>query len=447
VARRSRRAPLLTLARCALASSCTTDDHHIKVGGRLLLAGSGLYAGMAVVFRAQGPRPGTHSTAMARLRRTSKGWVATVPKAAVSGHIFVIGHYGRSPLFGPIYIVHKRRRVTPAPGTPPPSSPLDGNGMWIWHLDKSSGANPDAMARRAQRAHVSTLFIKSSDGSTNYWSQFSAATVSALKARGLKVCAWQYVYGTHPVGEATLGARAVSAGADCLVIDAEAEYEGRYSAAQTYVTELRSRIGAAFPLALASFPYVDFHPNLPYSVFLGPGAAQYNAPQMYWKAIGTSVDTVYAHTFTHNRIYGRPIFPLGQAYTDPEPSQIRRFRALAAPYGATGLSWWDWEENTARGWDAMAATITPSSSTPSQDYPLLSSGARGDEVVWLQQHLAAAAASTPTNGVFGSTTVRNLRTFQADHRLPVSGQSDPETWKALLALAPVVVDWTARSGG
>src|SRR5204862_105841 len=176
--------------------------------------------------------------------------------------------------------------------------------------------------------------------------QFSPQLVAELHANGLRACAWQYVYGAGAAGEANLGARAVANGADCLVIDAEAEYEGHYSAAQTYIAELRARIGPSYPLALASFPYVSYHPSLPYSVFLGPGGAQYNAPQMYWKAIGTSVDTVYANTYIANRIYGRPIFPLGQTYGAATPSDILRFRREVVIYGATGTSRWDWQETS-----------------------------------------------------------------------------------------------------
>ena len=43
------------------------------------------------------------------------------------------------------------------------------------------------------------------------------------------------------------------------------------AAADLYVDKLRRRIGSRFPTALTSFPYVDYHPALPYSVFLGPG--------------------------------------------------------------------------------------------------------------------------------------------------------------------------------
>ena len=53
---------------------------------------------------------------------------------------------------------------------------------------------------------------------------------------------------------------------------------------------------------------------MPYSVFLGPGGAQFDVPQIYWHAIGTTPDAAYAHTFIQNRIYGRVIAPLGQIY-------------------------------------------------------------------------------------------------------------------------------------
>ena len=199
--------------------------------------------------------------------------------------------------------------------------------------------------RRAHRNGVGTLLIKSGDGA-NYWSQFSRSMVSTMHRNGLKVCAWQYVYGNNPATEAQIGADAVSNGADCLMIDAESEYEGKYVSAQTYIRTLRNLIGSRFPVALAGFPYIDYHPAFPYSVFLGPGGAQYNAPQMYWVDIGTSVDHVFSHTYVFNRLYRRAIYPLGQIYNSPSASDIRRFRQLSRSYGAPNVSWWDWQESS-----------------------------------------------------------------------------------------------------
>ena len=242
--------------------------------------------------------------------------------------------------------------------------------MWIWYLSQSDGGSIASIVAQAHAAGVTTLFIKSSDGSSNYWSQFSPQLVAELHANGLKVCAWQYVYGANPAGEAELGARAVSYGADCLVIDAEAEYEGHYAAAQTYIADLRAKVGPAYPVGLASFPYVSYHPSFPYSVFLGPNGAQFNAPQMYWKDIGVSVDTVYANTFIANRIYGRPISPLGQTYGGVSATELLRFREEAVDYGSQGLSFWDWQETPANLWGTLAAPLAPLTSvTPNTTYP------------------------------------------------------------------------------
>src|SRR5262249_57781408 len=109
--------------------------------------------------------------------------------------------------------------------------------------------------------------VKAADG-VRPWRQFNRRLVAALHAQRLHVCAWQYVYGSHPVGEAAAAVHAVREGAECFVIDAEAEYEGRYAAAQVYLHRLRAAVGHRYRLGLASFPYVDYHPPLPYSVFL-----------------------------------------------------------------------------------------------------------------------------------------------------------------------------------
>src|SRR5262249_27535970 len=73
-----------------------------------------------------------------------------------------------------------RDATTLDPGGKPPSSPFDGDGMWIWIMSKSSGGSPDAIAAKAKASGIETVFIKSGDG-TSYWSQFTPSLVSALK--------------------------------------------------------------------------------------------------------------------------------------------------------------------------------------------------------------------------------------------------------------------------
>ena len=418
-------------AQCIPAEHCQVGKpRYVPPGGKLALKGTGLTRGQLVMF----PRKTNKAKLISsKLRKSRSGLVVVVPPAAGSGRIRAIDRrLGKSNAFGPIHVV----KPPPPPVTPDPTgTPFDGNGMWIWYVDKSDGGNLDAIAARANAAGVKTVYIKSGDGAT-YWSQFSPLIVGGLKQRGLHVCAWQFVYGKVPEQEADIGSQAVQTGAECLVIDAESDYEGKYAAAQTYMTRLKSEIPAGIPVGLTSFPYVDYHPSLPYSVFFSNGA-DYNLPQVYWKDIGTSPDTAMQHTYVHNKIYGKPIFPLGQSYNDPPPTDMTRFRQLAALYGSSGLSWWSWQASTDRGWQTIGTPIQPATDTqPSQDWPLLKLGSKGDETLWMQEHLKTSDPTTPTSGSFDAATDTALRNFQAQRGIPVSGTTDAATWQALLAFAP-----------
>jgi peptidoglycan hydrolase-like protein with peptidoglycan-binding domain len=327
-----------------------------------------------------------------------------------------------------------------APGTLP--DVFKGNGMLIWELSNSDGGDIATIAARAHAAGISTVFVKSSDGATSRWAQFSPALVAALHANGLRACAWQFVYGNDPLGEAALGADAVASGADCLVVDAETRYENRYAQAQQYMTALRAAVGPAYPIGLTSFPYVDYHPRLPYSVFLGPGGAQANLPQVYWKAIGGTVDAVSGHTLAHNRIYGVALAPLGQTYQNPPADDISRFRSLWAAYGAGGLSWWSWQATSEASWFALTQPLVSLPlPPPDPGWPALEKGNKGDDVVWLQEHLVSFDQTLAVSSTFDSATDATLRAFQASRGLTVTGVTDALTWQAVLSLPVQPVDW------
>jgi hypothetical protein len=330
-------------------------------------------------------------------------------------------------------------------GTRTSANPFAQRGMWIWVLGSTDGGNLASIAADAHRYGITTLIIKGGDG-TGVWSQFNSQVVSILHADHLRVCAWQYVYGNEPRVEARVGAAAVNAGADCLVIDAEAEYQGKYIQAQTYISTLRSLIGANFPVALAGFPYIDYHPSFPYSVFLGPGGAQYNTPQMYWKDIGTTTDDVYAHTYAYNRVYGRPIAALGQVYNSPPAHQITRFRQLSRAYGAAGVSWWDWQEASPRAWQAVSRPMGSLADYVAYTGTVtISKGWTGDLVVWAQEHLITAGFPVGVDGGFGAKTLTAVKGFQLAHGLSVDGVIGPETWAGLLRYPPARILWGVKS--
>lgn len=333
----------------------------------------------------------------------------------------------------------------------PTPSPFIGRGMWIWVVAQSNGGDLASIAQTARTYGVSSLMIKAGDGS-GAWAQFNPAVVAALHASGLRACAWQYVYGDQPIYEAEVGAAAVHAGADCLVVDAESEYQGKYVQAQEYILKLRQLIGSGFPLGLAGFPYIDYHPGFPYSVFLGRGGAQYNVPQMYWPDIGTTPDQVYSHSYEFNVLFQRPIEPLGEVAGNPPASQVLRFRQLSRVYKATLVSWWDWQASSLGDWGAISEPLGGYQGlTADYTLPVLtvaSSGGiwAGDLVVWAQEHLLEAGHPVKVDGDFGAQTQAAVQQFQSAHGLPITGVVDSATWQALLRYPRPNVVWTTAHG-
>jgi hypothetical protein len=436
------RAPVLTGLRCVPATKAACRARpQVQIGKQVQLRGRGFRAGMRVSFR------WSRGALATKLRRSKAGWVVRVPVGVKAGTISVrvTDRAGRRSRVIRLVVLPQpvvRPRLPTGRGELP--AVFRGDGMWIWQMTKTSGGNVAAIGLKARAAGIETVFVKSSDGGTP-WAQFTPALVQALHAQGLRACAWQFVYGANPAAEAAQGARAVALGADCLVIDAETAYEGRYAQAQQYIAALRAAIGPGFPVGFTSFPYVDFHPRLPYSVFLAPGAAHANLPQVYWKAIGGSVDAVSAKTFAHNRLYGSPLAPLGQTYQAPAPADLQRFRQVWASYGASGLSWWSWQASPEYAWSTLAAPAPAALPMADPGWPVLALKSKGDEVIWLQEHLVSFSPTLPVTGTFGPQTAQALAALQTARGLPPTGETDPATWQAVLSLPLTPVDWVARA--
>lgn len=235
--------------------------------------------------------------------------------------------------------------------------------MWIWELHRTAGGSLRRIAAKAKAHRIDTVLVKGADGSQRWW-QLNARLVDFFHRRDIRVCGWQYVYGHRPITEGRVAARIIKAtGIDCFVIDAEIEYEvarNRVRSARQYLRAIRSRVGRDYLLGFSSFPWASLHRRLPYGVFLGPGGAQVNLPQVYWRAIGVTPTHALARTYRDNARYGRPIVPVGQTYMRPGSGQMHRFENLSHHrYDARGVSWWDWQETHGRGWHALRTPHLP----------------------------------------------------------------------------------------
>ena len=210
------------------------------------------------------------------------------------------------------------------------------------------------------------------------------------------------------------------------------------------MTRLRKLVGGNYPMSLAGFPYVDYHPGFPYSVFLGPGGAQYNTPQMYWADIGTTVDAVYAHTFSStastplDRSAGtgvQPPAPRPDQALPPDVALLRRGRRELV-----GLAVGD-HRRVAR---AVAIGRAARGYPPTRHLATLGLNARGDLVVWAQEHLVPRGQRLAIDGGFGPATFRPGRELPERHRLPVGRARRPGDVEALLRYAPIRVRWVHR---
>jgi hypothetical protein len=316
-------------------------------------------------------------------------------------------------------------------------APFTGTALWVTQVPAEVTATTLAQGTITDGAHG--LYIKAGDGAT-VDPQFTPALVDGLKAGGVSVCGWMFVYGVDPRGEAAVAISAVRNGAQCLVVDAEGQYDGRYGAAQRFVREVRAAVGPRFPIGLAGQAEVGEHPTFPYSVFLGPGGLNFDLPQIYWRDFGVSVDSAFLASIGANAIYGRPVVPVGQLYGSPSPAAVSRFRSLVAAYGLPGLSFFSLD---AAQPSALASLREPAEPIRKRVAvaPTLSPGADGDEVVRAQELLNAGGARLPVGGFFGSQTSQAVANFQTRHRLARNGVIGPSTWRLLERLHPHEPSW------
>jgi hypothetical protein len=266
-----------------------------------------------------------------------------------------------------------------------------GKGDWIWYMDQTEIAigvsTVQGVIDYEKNKGMQWITVKAGDGN-NFagWSQFNTDLVTRAHTAGLKIYAWVYAYGggSSPInpstvaGEIAVANNALSLGADGLIIDAEAEYEGLgTSAATSAATQYCQGIRASYPntfLAYAPFPVISLHPGFPYVAF-----GKYTdavMPQDYWASIGNSpaemvarMDTEWTAAQNSWAASGhadsiKPIIPLGQGFSPVTGSDVTAFvNALkndpnpATAGGYQGVSFWSAQHHTLDIWNAIG-TIT-----------------------------------------------------------------------------------------
>jgi hypothetical protein len=256
---------------------------------------------------------------------------------------------------------------------------LRGKGFFTWKLTQAEGGNPAQIAATAKSAGLSHVMIKIADGKYPYHGEFGNShdyvtpTIEALRAEGIQVWGWHYLYGDDPYGEADIAIRrAQQYSIDLYAIDAESEYKaaGKSVAAYRFMSRLRSTL-PDLPVALCSYRFPSLHPELPWKEFLEK--CDYSMPQVYWKAKhdpAPQLERCYQEYLI--RVPPRPLIPVGAAFCEsgwkPTVDDIQAFIQKALELNLGAVSFWEWADARSGRlpgiWEAIRDTHWPGDPVP-----------------------------------------------------------------------------------
>ena len=231
---------------------------------------------------------------------------------------------------------------------------LKGKGYFIWQIPNCEKGDANAIATLAGQANLSHVLIKVADTEFSYniynGVDVVPPLVQALHARKIEAWGWHYVKGDDPLPEADKAIERVETlELDGYVIDAEAQYKepGKAAAAKKFMSRLRAGLPDT-PLALSSYRYPSYHPQLPWREFLEK--CDYNMPQVYWKHANNAGDQLIRSVREFQAMTpNRPIVPTGAAFREhnwqPTSSEVREFLQTAQSLNLTAANLYSWDSS------------------------------------------------------------------------------------------------------
>lgn len=255
---------------------------------------------------------------------------------------------------------------------------LQGKGSWIWKIPQCEGGDANAIATVAQNCGFSHILIKIADSSKAYnynkttGADLIPAVVDALRAKGISVWGWHYVYGYDPAGEAAIAiSQCKKYNLDGYVIDAEVEYTqaGREAVARTFMNSIRSALPST-PMALSTFRWPSYHGNFPYNAFLEK--CDYAMPQVYWMSAHNPVYDLSRSFREFSALSAaKPVIPTGPAFYEsgwgPTAAEVKDFLDCAKSLGCTAANIYSWDDSRKplpEVWNMVANYSWPAPSNP-----------------------------------------------------------------------------------
>jgi len=238
-----------------------------------------------------------------------------------------------------------------------------GKGWFIWNVSACENGDPAAIAAVARAAGISHVLIKIADGLIPWNGNLVAPVARALRAIGVQVFGWHYVYSFSPIGEAAIAVnRMQELQLDGLVYNAEHQFRdnpNNRAAANTLLARTRDRL-PGIPIGLSSYRYPRYHPKFPWREFLF--GVDFNMPQVYWIHATNAGAQLRASYDEFRAMAPRlPFIPTGAAFKEhgwtSTPAQILDFLRTAQDIGLDAVNFWEWghtRRNLPLNWEAVA---------------------------------------------------------------------------------------------
>lgn len=189
---------------------------------------------------------------------------------------------------------------------------IRGKGLFINDLRLQT---PEAWAEKLALVGAKWAALKVDAAMNTKW---LVPVAAALRAKHIRVAAWQFVYADNPAGRADVAARDIATiNPDAFFVDAEGPYNlpGTLDDrnARVYLNRLRSKV-ALLPLGLCSYRYPSVQPNFAWQTFLE--FSDFHSPQVYWVGSHNSGFQLRKSIAELTALKKMPVIPVGAAYSE-----------------------------------------------------------------------------------------------------------------------------------
>lgn len=223
--------------------------------------------------------------------------------------------------------------------------------FWIWNIPNCEGGDPLKIASAAVQAGLTDVFVKVADGQVKFgiYDQVDVvpAVVAALKAVGIEVWGWQYVYGANPVGEEKIATtRIKELGLNRFIVNAEVEYKqaGYASRGETYLSRLKAN-NPGVTIGFSSYRFPHYHMEFPWATFFK--YCDINIPQVYWLEAHNAGSQAQTCIDKFRAMSSMPLILAGPAWKQngwrPSLAEIQEFEKVAESNGISMVAYWSWE--------------------------------------------------------------------------------------------------------